>query len=159
MFSHWFKITFCWSRFPNHIEKLLVLSIKPEPLTGIQLVADISATSPHHFLVFCHIFASFWRKIKVDIDLESGESRASIQLSGITATIDLLGFRRSQVEFPSAEFDNLLALRSCQKTCLFLNQDQKFCTNSYVDSGGKQEVKVHNHTHRTTLGPFLLNHL
>jgi hypothetical protein len=40
-------------------------------LTGIQLVADISATSPHHFLVFCHIFASFWRKIKVDIDLES----------------------------------------------------------------------------------------
>jgi hypothetical protein len=47
-------------------------------LTGIQLVADISATSPHHFLVFCHIFASFWRKIKVDIDLESGESRASI---------------------------------------------------------------------------------
>ena len=39
---------------------------------------------------------------------------------------------------------------------LFLNQDQKFCTNSYVDSGGKYEVKVHNHTHRTTLGPFLL---
>jgi hypothetical protein len=49
-----------------------------QSLTGIQLVADISATSPHHFLVFCHIFASFWRKIKVDIDLESGESCASI---------------------------------------------------------------------------------
>jgi hypothetical protein len=49
-------------------------------LTGIQnqLVADISANSPHHFLVFCHIFASFWRKIKVDSVLESGESRASI---------------------------------------------------------------------------------
>jgi hypothetical protein len=47
-------------------------------LTGIQLVADISATSPHHFLVFCHILVNFWRKIKVDIDLESGESRASI---------------------------------------------------------------------------------
>jgi hypothetical protein len=45
---------------------------------GIKLVADISATSPHHFLVFCHIFVSFWRKIKVDIDLESGESRALI---------------------------------------------------------------------------------
>jgi hypothetical protein len=40
-------------------------------LTGIQLVADISATSPHHFLVFRHIFASFWRKIKVDSVLES----------------------------------------------------------------------------------------
>jgi hypothetical protein len=41
-------------------------------LKGIQLlVADISATSPHHFLVFCHIFASFWRKIKVDNVLES----------------------------------------------------------------------------------------
>jgi hypothetical protein len=40
-------------------------------LTGIQLVADISATSPHHFLVFCHIFATFWRKIKVDSVLES----------------------------------------------------------------------------------------
>ena len=38
-----------------------------ETLTGIQLVADISATSPHHFLVFCHNFVSFWRKIKVDI--------------------------------------------------------------------------------------------
>jgi hypothetical protein len=31
-------------------------------LTGIQLVTDISATSPHHFLVFCHIFARFWRE-------------------------------------------------------------------------------------------------
>ena len=47
-------------------------------LTGIKLVADISATSPHHFLVFylSHLptplscvlsyFASFWRKIKID---------------------------------------------------------------------------------------------
>jgi len=43
-------------------------------LTGIQLVADISATSPHHFLVFCQIFANFWRKIEVDTVLESGES-------------------------------------------------------------------------------------
>jgi hypothetical protein len=34
-------------------------------------VADISATSPHHFLVFCHNFANFWRKIKVDSVLES----------------------------------------------------------------------------------------
>ena len=56
--------------FPRDYNRYLL------PLTGIQLVADISA--PHHFLVFCHIFASFWRKIKVDIDLESGESRASI---------------------------------------------------------------------------------
>jgi hypothetical protein len=48
------------------------------PVTGIQLLADILATSPHHFLVFCHIFARFWRKIKVNIDLESGESCASI---------------------------------------------------------------------------------
>ena len=61
-------------------------------ITGIRLLWLISHKPPHHFLVFCHIFASFWRKIKVDIDLESGESRA---LSGITATIDLLGFRRS----------------------------------------------------------------
>ena len=49
-----------------------------ELLTGIKLVADISATSPHHFLVLCHIFASFGRKIKVDSVLESGESCASI---------------------------------------------------------------------------------
>jgi hypothetical protein len=47
-------------------------------ITRIQLVADISADSPHHFLVFCHIFTSFWRKIKVDSVLESGESRVSI---------------------------------------------------------------------------------
>jgi hypothetical protein len=47
-------------------------------LTGTQLVVDISANSPHHFLVFCHIFANFWRKIKVDSVLESGESHVSI---------------------------------------------------------------------------------
>jgi hypothetical protein len=56
----------------------LIFSILVAWLTGIQLVADIiSATSPHHFLVFCHIFASCWRKIKVDNVLESEESRAS----------------------------------------------------------------------------------
>ena len=127
-------------------------------LTGIQLVADISATSPHHFLVFCHIFASFWRKIKVDIDLESKESRVSIQCSGISATINLLGFRGSQVEYPQAR-----SLIICQhfarakNPCLFLNQDQKFCTNSYVDSGGKQEVKVPYETHRMDLPPKLLS--
>jgi hypothetical protein len=34
-------------------------------LTGIQLVAHISATSPHHFFVLCHIFTNFWRKTKL----------------------------------------------------------------------------------------------
>jgi hypothetical protein len=52
---------------------------KQRPLTGIQLAADISATSPPNFFVFCHIFASFSRKIKGNRGvLESGESRASI---------------------------------------------------------------------------------
>jgi hypothetical protein len=55
---------------PDHIPKQL--------LTAIQLVADISATSPHHFLVICHKFAIFWRKIKVDSVLETGESFAPI---------------------------------------------------------------------------------
>ena len=50
---------------------LIFETITGKLLTGIQLVADISATSPHHFLVFCHIFANFWRKIKVDTVLES----------------------------------------------------------------------------------------
>ncbi len=37
-------------------------------LTGIELVADISATCPHHFRV---ISSNFWRKIKVDSVLEA----------------------------------------------------------------------------------------
>ena len=47
-------------RMPKRVRLLF------DDLTGIQLVTDISASSPHHFIVFCRIFANFWRKIKVD---------------------------------------------------------------------------------------------
>jgi hypothetical protein len=43
-----------------------------------QLVADISVTSPHHFLEFCQIFANFWRKIKDNSVLETRESCALV---------------------------------------------------------------------------------
>jgi hypothetical protein len=48
-----------------------------DPWTGIQLVANISVISPHHFLVFA-ISWPILEKIKVDSVLETGESRESI---------------------------------------------------------------------------------
>jgi hypothetical protein len=53
--------------------------------------------------VFGHNFVNFGQKIKFKSVLETGESCGSIYCSGETATIDLLGFRRSYVETPSAE--------------------------------------------------------
>ena len=46
------------------------------PLTAFQVGSQIWDHSPHHFVVFSHNFVSFGRKIKVNIDLETGESRA-----------------------------------------------------------------------------------
>ena len=45
-------------------------------LTAFQVWSQIWDHSPHHFVVFSHNFVSFGQKIKVDIDLETGESRA-----------------------------------------------------------------------------------
>ena len=96
-------------------------------LTGIQLVADISAMPPHHFLFLCcHILATFWRKIKVDSVLESEESRVSIYSSGRTATTDLLGFRRPWVQTPSATFVFfLLVLCWCKRSMSFFEPRPK----------------------------------
>ena len=43
--------------------------------TAFLLWSHIQDHSPHHFLVFGHILVNFGRKIKVDIYLETGESR------------------------------------------------------------------------------------
>ena len=111
-------------------------------------MADISATCPHHFRV---ISANFWRKIKVDSVLEACPSSVVVNQRRLIYWVSAgpkLKPQSPRLIFVSASL--------VQKSASFLNQDQKFCTNSCIDSGGKQEVKVHNQTHRTTLSPFLL---
>jgi hypothetical protein len=45
-------------------------------LTAFQVWSQIWDHYPHHFVVLSHNFVSFGQKIKVNIDLETRESRA-----------------------------------------------------------------------------------
>jgi hypothetical protein len=45
---------------------------KRSSLTAFKVGSQIWDHSPHHFVVFSHNFVSFGRKIKVNIDLETG---------------------------------------------------------------------------------------
>jgi hypothetical protein len=101
-------------------------------LTAFQVWSQIWDHFPHHFVVFSHNFVSFGQKIKVDIDLETGESRAHAYSIVVN---------RQPIPLVSAgsRFDLFLvsALPVLKIPVFFLNQDQKIRTNSYVDSGGK----------------------
>jgi hypothetical protein len=57
----------------SHVIKRFKPFLEAVGLTAFQHIWD---HSPHQFVVFSHNFVSFGRKIKVDIDLETGESRA-----------------------------------------------------------------------------------
>jgi hypothetical protein len=49
----------------HHLVLDIIMTIETLTLTGIQLVADISATSPHHFLVFVITSPIFSKKSKL----------------------------------------------------------------------------------------------
>jgi hypothetical protein len=53
------------SAIPRRHHLVLDIIMTIETLTGIQLVADISATSPHHFLVFVITSPIFGEKSKL----------------------------------------------------------------------------------------------
>jgi hypothetical protein len=92
-------------------------------------VADISASSSHHFLVFCHIFANFWKKSKLIVfwKAENLVRRSSVvvkQHDRFTRFLPALG------SDPKCDVFFASTLLVQKNPCIF-------CTNSYVDSGGK----------------------
>jgi hypothetical protein len=74
--------------------------------------------------VFCHIFTNFWRKIKVDSVLESGESCSSIWGSGKTAMVSA-GPRRLKPQAPSLIFCYHFA-RAKKSMSFFAPRPKKF---------------------------------